>query len=397
MSSSQYAEDIFLEFYNLMTQHGFALAGSDTGAVYNFQTLISSGNQLTQSQANFIVKILKKYKTISQKYNLDYSDQIENPIWKREFRILDLTKKIFVERNLESETLILIKFPFGLKEVFDKEFYSDKDHFKHSTWDHERKLRQIKFTDINVVALYEFVKKHQFEIDDSFLETVESVENIWATQEDVVPYSIVFEDKIVLINSNEYADSYFEEHSTGNIDHNMLLAKSMSFPLKLVGKPKKIVEKISSTENNIFWIDTNEKFFDLYKQIDGTICILLDRASYKDKWLEQFVIDSEKYGISKSDIRVCFRDNKDSDRGLNQWVKDNDLGGPIDGGKIFIFEHKPAKWLFKNKIDVKLIVTNNLYISSNSFVSDWMISHPCIVYLGEIKPTLTKVKSFASL
>ena len=47
-----------------------------------------------------------------------------------------------------------------------------------------------------------------------------------------------------------------------------------------------------------------------------------------------------------------------------------------------------------DKIDVKLIVTNNLYTNANTFVNDWMSSHPCIVYLGEIKPTLTKVKSF---
>jgi hypothetical protein len=177
----------------------------------------------------------------------------------------------------------------------------------------------------------------------------------------------------------------------------MLLAKEMCFPLKISKKPEKIVEKIASNKNNIFWIDTNEKFFDLYKQVDEKICIVLDRASYKDKWLETFVEDSEKCGVSRSDIRVCFRDNKDQDRGLNQWIKDNDLGGPVEGGKIFIFEHKPAKWLFKDNIDVKIIVTNNLYISSNTFINEWMTSHPCVVYLGEIKPTLTKVKTFAIL
>jgi hypothetical protein len=397
MTSYHYTEDIFIEFYRLMIQHGFALAGQDHSAAYNFQNLLTSGSQLTQSQAGLIVKILKKYKTIAQKYNFDYNDQIENPVWKKEFRILDLTKKVFVEKDENGELMVFLKFPFSMKELFDREFSTEKEHFKHSRWNQERKLRQINFTDINVVALYEFVKKHQFEIDDSFLDAVESVENIWANQENFIPHSVIFEQRIVLMNSNEYADAYFEEHSTGNISHDMLLAKEMCFPLKISKKPEKIVEKIASNKNNIFWIDTNEKFFDLYKQVDEKICIVLDRASYKDKWLETFVEDSEKCGVSRSDIRVCFRDNKDQDRGLNQWIKDNDLGGPVEGGKIFIFEHKPAKWLFKDNIDVKIIVTNNLYISSNTFINEWMTSHPCVVYLGEIKPTLTKVKTFAIL
>jgi hypothetical protein len=397
MTSYHYTEDIFIEFYRLMIQHGFALAGQDHSAAYNFQNLLTSGSQLTQSQAGLIVKILKKYKTIAQKYNFDYSDQIDDPVWKKEFRILDLTKKVFVEKDENGELMVFLKFPFSMKELFDREFSTEKEHFKHSRWNQERKLRQINFTDINVVALYEFVKKHQFEIDDSFLDAVESVENIWSNQENFIPHSVIFEQRIVLMNSNEYADAYFEEHSTGNISHDMLLAKEMCFPLKISKKPEKIVEKIASNKNNIFWIDTNEKFFDLYKQVDEKICIVLDRASYKDKWLETFVEDSKKCGVSKSDIRVCFRDNKDQDRGLNQWIKDNDLGGPVEGGKIFIFEHKPAKWLFKDNIDVKIIVTNNLYISSNTFINEWMTSHPCVVYLGEIKPTLTKVKTFAIL
>ena len=39
--------------------------------------------------------------------------------------------------------------------------------------------------------------------------------------------------------------------------------------------------------------------------------------------------------------------------------------------------------------------SNNLYINPNTYVNDWMASHPCVIYLGEIKPTLPKgAKSF---
>ena len=391
----QYTEDIFLEFYNLMVRHGFALTGQDQSATYNFYSLISAGSQLTQSQAGLIIKILKKHKVIAQKYNFNYADQIENPVWKNEFRILDLTKKIFVEKDETGELLIFLKFPFSMKEVFDREFSTTQDHFRHSKWNQEKKLREIKFSEINVVALYDFLQRHHFDIDDSFLEAVESVEEIWANQEDFLPYSTIFENQLVLINSNEYADAYFEKNSNGNIYHDMLLAKSMQFPLNLISKSQELVQKIASSGNNVFWIDSNEKLFDVYKKIGGKICIVLDRASHKEQWLENFIKDSEKCQISKSDIRICFRESKESNSGLNQWIKDNGLGGPVEDGKIFIFEHKPSKWLFKDNIDVKIVVTNNLYINPNTYVNDWMTSHPCVIYLGEIKPTLPKgAKSF---
>ena len=153
----EYTEDIFLEFYNLMVRHGFTLTSQDQSAAYNFYSLISTGSQLTQSQAGLIVKILKKYTVTAQKYDFDYADQIENPVWKKEFRILDLTKKIFVEDDEAGELLIFLKFPYSMKEVFDREFSTEKDYFKHSKWNQERKLREVKFSEINVVALYEFL------------------------------------------------------------------------------------------------------------------------------------------------------------------------------------------------------------------------------------------------
>lgn len=386
----QYTEDIFLEFYHLMLGHGFALTGQDQSAASNFYSLISRGTLLTQSQAGLMIKILKKHKVIAQKHNFDYADQIEKPEWKNQFRILDLSKKIFVEKDETGELLIFLKFPFSMKETFDREFSSEKDHFRHSKWNQEKKLREMKFSEINVVALYEFLQKHHFDIDDSFLEAVESVEDVWANQEDFIPYSVFFENQLVLINSNEYADTYFENNSIGNIYHDMLLAKSMQFPLKLVTKSQEIVEKIAASNNNIFWIDSNLKLFEIYKKINDKICVVLDRASHKEQWLENFIKDSEKCQVSRSDIRICFRESKESHSGLNQWIKDNGLGGPIEDGKIFIFEHKPAKWLFKDNIDVKIVVTNNLYINPNTYVNDWMSSHPCVIYLGEIKPTLPK-------
>jgi hypothetical protein len=84
---------------------------------------------------------------------------------------------------------------------------------------------------------------------------------------------------------------------------------------------------------------------------------------------------------------VCFRESKNSDTGINGWIKHHNVGGRVEDGKILIFEYKPAKWLFKQSEDVKMLVTNNLYPPTNQVTKDWFESHPCVIYLGDIKPS----------
>lgn len=390
MLKSNYVEDIFLTFYQLMIRHGFALSKQDSNAAYNFQNLLSNGEKITKSQGNLILKILEKYKLIANQYNFDYANCIQTPEWRQEFRSLDLSKKITVEQQETGEKFVILKFPYNLKEIFDKEFPPENGYGIISSWDHERKVRVVPFNKINIIALNEFVKKYQFEMDDSFIESVSIVENIWNDQDQYIPHSIIFENKIILMNSNEYVDEYFEKHATGNLAQDVFLAKSMNFLLKIDRMPENTVEKISTSNCNKFWIKNFEDFFHLYKDINDKICILLDRNTVVQSWIEKFVENAEKNGVDRRDIRVCFRAPKEDTSDLNQWIKDNDLGGPVADGKIYIFHHKPAKWLFKDGINVKIIVTNGIYPETHSLTKDWMNSHPCVVYLSDIKPTPNK-------
>ncbi len=77
--------------------------------------------------------------------------------------------------------------------------------------------------------------------------------------------------------------------------------------------------------------------------------------------------------------------------------KDNNLGGKVQEGKILIFFHKPPKWLFKDGIDVKIVVTNSYTPIHEPTSSVWLDTHPCVCYLGEIKPTLTRKQKIVSL
>jgi hypothetical protein len=183
MLPSQYVEDIFLQFYDLAVIDQILLQAQDNGACSSFYSAITQGKELTQNQANFILKLLTKYQSSLKKSGLDYSDALQNPQWRTSFRILDLSKKIFVEKDDTGTVQVCVKFPYQLKKEFDDEFEDQKSLVNKAQWDPERKLRQLSVYDANLIQLYEFALKHKFDIDDTFMIALAEVEEIWQNQE----------------------------------------------------------------------------------------------------------------------------------------------------------------------------------------------------------------------
>jgi len=394
MLSSEFAEDVFVEFYKLVAQQKISIQGQDFSPISSFHEKIINGGELTKNQANFLVKLLEKYKTISVAAGLDYRNQLNNLKWKKLFRVLDLSKKIYVELR-ENKLEICLKFPYQLKKEFEDEIERRETLHAHSFWDPDNKVRRLDFYHYNLITLYEFVCKHNFEIDDTFMNVLSDVEEIWQNSEDAIPSSELGTYGVQLKNASDETAEWWQSNKAGSISKDLLLAKRMGFLYQ--EKPRNLVEKIAASQENSFWMKTNQEFFQLAKSCPGKICVLLDRSSATLPWLQNFVADAEKSGVSREEIKVCFRDNKESATGLNDWIKIAGVGGKVETGRILIFESKPAKWLFKSSNDVTLLVTNNIFPPTNTMARDWFMCHPCVVYLGDTKPTETKGQKIVEL
>jgi hypothetical protein len=394
MLPSEFAEDVFVEFYKLVAQQKISIQGQDFSPISSFHEKIINSSELTKNQANFLIKLLEKYKTMSAMAGLDYVSKLADLKWRSPFRVLDLSKKIYVELR-ENKLEICLKFPYQLKKEFEDEIERRETLHAHSFWDADDKVRRLDFYHYNLITLYEFVCKHNFEIDDTFMNVLSDVEEIWQNSEDAIPSSELGTYGVELKNASDETVEWWQSNKAGSISKDLLLAKSMGFVYQ--EKPRNLVEKIAANQENSFWIKTNQDFFELSKSFSGKICVLLDRSSATLPWLQNFVADAEKSGVDREEIKVCFRDNKESTTGLNEWIKVAGVGGKVETGRILIFESKPAKWLFKADNDVTLVVTNNIFPPTNTMARDWFMCHPCVIYLGDTRPTETKGQKIVEL
>lgn len=396
MLTSIFTEDIFLLFLELVSVGKIKLQHHDSSPVESFYQKISQDQPLTKNQADYVVKILQKYQAQAARAGVDYTEDLKNPQWKLPFRILDLSKRIYVERTEQGELEVCVKFPYQLKKEFDEQINSYQlTAMMANNWDAEQKIRRLSLYHFNLVALYDFATRNQFEIDDSFINVLADIEEIWQNQDEILPTCGRHGNRVELFNASEETQIWWKMNGTGHWDKDLMLAKSMGY---LFREPaNSTIEKIAASPSNHFWIKHNRDFFHLYKCTQGKTAVILDRTGDSLDWLKKFVQGAVDAGLDPQEIKVCFRENKHSDTGINEWIRSANVGGKVEAGRLLIFETRPAKWLFKDINDVTLLVTNHMFPPTNVMAKDWFLSHPCVIYLGDIKPSEQKGQKIVEL
>jgi len=384
MSETIFIEDVFINFYDDVIVNRIPILTQDKQPMASFYNLLVQGQRITTNQSNFIIRILKKYKDSS--YVIKDID-LDNPVWKREFRTIDTSRKAFVEYDDDGVYWICLKFPYQLKNIVEKDILGNGyQYYGENKWDKDRRLRLLNLLDYNIIKTYEFLKSYNFEIEESFFDALSLVEEIWESADNILKFSTVDNNSVTLHNASNDSIEYFKKHSTNNINDDLFLAKQMQFNLnKICTTP---IEKIASSEESNFWVRSFKQFFDITESITGTIAILLDRSDDYEEWLKNFARSVESYGIEKNNIRICFRANNTENKEFNNWVKENNFAGKIENQKYLIFLNKPPKWLFKMENSVKIIGTNCLFLPSTHISRTWFENHPCVIYLGDVKPSL---------
>lgn len=385
MENSSFIEEEFVKFYHStdMTK----LSSTEYSACQSFYDLCISDSQFTEKQASYLKYILKKY---SQSADISLS-------FKKLFRILDNVKSISVSRE-DFKVFINFKFPYAFLKTFEEEIdnTADNKNMKLSTWDPENKLRKVNLFNTDLLKISEFANRHDFRKDRSFLELESLLQETINDQENIVPHSYQIDGRIDVVNADKESREYFESKRKNNVSNDLLLAKTLGYPLKFFGKNKSLFETISASKDNFFWCPRLDDYFDIVNTVDSKTCIIIDRNDQERSWLKRFIEES-KLKIPKKKIMICFRESQEENGVFNKWIKENDLGGSVETGDIYIFQHKPPKWLFKQSFQMMFVATTIVNPPTNTITQDFLSSHPCVIHLGDITPTAWRNKKIVDL
>lgn len=385
MSESMYIEDVFREFY---LRAAFSINNVSQGemqAIENFNDLCMLSKPLTEKQGRYMLALLKKYCKEICDQEFDYTESLTDPKFRHPFRVIDESRRIYVER-VDDDINLYVKFPYIFKETFEKEFLTCSQEKARSLWDQDRQARYLDLYSVNLVWAQTFAETHGFEMDSSFLQAVAETEVAWDNQDNILPYCEIENEQVVLKNAPESATEWFDREKSGLVEKDLLLAKIAGFILKTAVMYDSYFIKIATSDTNSFWIRDLSKFFEIFKTLETKCCIMMDRTEDRRSWLENFVSAAERSEVPRAYIKVCFRE-KAADDPFNIWIKDQGIGGKTDQGRIFVFEQKPAKWIFKNSSEFRIIATTSINPPMNIITREWLESHPMSFYLTDIKPT----------
>ena len=395
MQTLTYIEDLVSILHRKIVNYEVSAHHQDIGPVISFNKTITSGRLLTRKQGNFILQILKKYKNTLGIENID--EHLSTPVWKNDFRVIDTNKYIGIETDENNVTWLSVKFPYSYKEEFIKVFFNkERDPTR---WDPINLARKVKITDINLILFVEIAVQQGFEIDETVLTVVSYVEELWNNEERLVPYSLIEDNQVRLVNASKSTVEYWNDNKVNIIEHDLLLAKQMGFILR-DSQRQTVSEKISSTPDTHFWFKEPEKFYQYIDELAAfPVVFVLDRSPEPLDWTRQFVREFPFKNFVREDIRICFRPSNNDRKGkeFNDWLKDQCLNKPVADGKIFICQQKPPKWMFENGFKVKVIATNSIYPSVNAVTNALFSSHPNVFYFDKVKPSSKRNVKIAEL
>lgn len=395
MSVSIYVEDVFKEFYFKTLFSSMIIPAGDRQAIENFNDLCVEDRAFTEKQSRYMIALMKKYHDQVCDQSFDYASILTDPKFKHPFRVIDESRKAYILKNGD-DVFLYLKFPYAFKERFEKEFEQNNSYGVKSIWDHDHHARYISVYSVNLPWAHGFLLENGFEIHQSLLEAVAAAETAWENQDDISPYCYIEGDRVVLKNCSVDSQQWFETERSNILEIDLLTAKTAGYILKSPGSRNDIFAKIAASKSNTFWIKDLDKFFRVFKTFSTKCCIIMDHTEDKRSWIERFVDSANRSGISRSDVKVCFRE-KGQDDPFNQWIKESGLGGKTDQGKIFIFEGKPAKWVFRDSKEFKIVATTSLNPPMNMITRCWLNVHPLSFYLTDIKPTQKGGKDIVEL
>lgn len=328
-------------------------------------TAIKEKRQLSQMQRLTIIQVLKLTTVHWLGAGYNFFDLITNPVWHFASETSNICT-IVAKGNyyiISNPPIELVNQVASVSSLINAIHYND-----------------INSLAINVSAtevVRDLIKKYAIEVPCSEVkQTMNRVNKIYSNFTKYCPHCIIEDGTVKLVNAASDAQKYWELHSTGNIDHDLILAKQMCFVL-FSKEPLSVVERIAATPYNEFRLDIYN-FAKIVSTNNLRVAIVVDESELETE-IAKIIKELELNGMN-----VVYN-------------KPLGISLPIDKCNV-VFIPYGESWgsddpIYKNVLSntnkFDAIATTVPFQTSRKKVLHWQKVCPLTFHIGNLKPTPT--------
>jgi hypothetical protein len=369
-------------------------SGPDRTIIESIGVQLTHGHALTEKQAYFALRTLTANKDKIRPVVPNINDVLENPKWKKPFRVLPKVKSIRIEQH-ESRKKIFVEFPYD-QDIIDllKKRNSDLHEIHRGQWSTEQKLWIYGLTERNIAYIGDILIPRGFTVTEEFAELYSSVTEIVASAEKYLPMVSWVDDKFAIINahknipqpkSDELAEVLFHAKSYGIETWDDTISALME-----IAGISKVTKRIiaHTTRTKPLWIDDAavpiNEFSDLLKY--GGPAIVIVPGGNELPLLQQWVTFAISLGIDVEQISVMFRLPSDKAE-FNMFVKDASLNNPVtENTQLAFVSTKITKPLVKSGVKFTTVINLGYYNYVHSTMNTVVDNATNLVYYSMKEP-----------
>ncbi len=229
----------------------------DLKILKSLSTTVSSSLFITKNQSRLLLKILNENKEnlITVKEIIDQS--LENPLWSKNFRPVDTTKRIFVNRSKDGTVSLAIEFAFNAN--IKKSLLNLSKIIEGSVQTFTNRINLLDLTERNIVTVVENFEKHDFEISDEIRDFYKTIKS-WNFHE--ISEKLEFNN---FLNSQHQRLLINDIGQDGLEDSDLVEDRRIKFQYNVALREKTektIKNTIISRSGTKVWVDSNEHSLD---------------------------------------------------------------------------------------------------------------------------------------
>lgn len=360
----------------------------DLKILKNIASLMSGPSYITENQGKLLTKIFNENVNHLSLVIKDLNFYIQNPTWKRPFRITEKIREVFIENEKNVNLRICIKFSFD-KEIKKVLGILNKKISIHG-FGGDNKTQYYSLTEKNIIIIYDLLNPLKFHFSEDFLNLYKKTKNI-----DIEPILQKFEF-INFINDKELTDL---EQESLILALDQKIRYQYNFTQDFDQNVKKtLIYKIANRNNNKIYL--NSLTTDLTSLIQclhtlkrSKILFVLDDFRITECLKDIHTIKNTVEELGIENVGIYFRfDNKGEGETFNKIISENKFNKRLDNTTqiVGISNGKIPKFLLKNSWypDAVLSFTSSL---RNNRTDVYCNDCDLIVYYTTMKPLISNV------